>query len=149
MKGREIVEAVLKHYRDCQLDGVKDVERQMEIYSDDSRFVVFPTPGVMGISDPVALDGKEAIRDFFEQYNDYVNTLDSITILHKNFMVDQEALKGSFVMEITMIKGEERHQYLNYLQMQLNEDMQVILSLNWQADVTGSRVLEFVYTAPT
>lgn len=143
-KNRECIKAVLNHYQDCQLSGLKDVERQMEIYCDDSQFIVFPVAGVVGVSGPRVLNGKQAIRELFEQYNKHASTFDSVSILHKNHMIDPETLKGSFVMEITMIKNGERHQYLNYLQMQLNEEMQVTLSLNWQADVTGSHVLEAV-----
>lgn len=143
-KTRENIKGVLKHYQDCQLNGIKDVDRQMQIYSDDSVFVVFPLAGVVGMSDPLLLNGKQEIRNLMEQYNKLAGTFDSVRIINKELMVDPEALKGSFVMEITMTKAGETHQYLNYLQMQLNQDMQVIQSLNWQANATGSEVLKYV-----
>lgn len=143
-RNREHILNVLKHYQDCQLNGIKDIDRQMEIYDEESRFIVFPTAGVVGISDPHLFNGKQAIRQLFEQYNTLAKTFDSVSILNKHQMIDPETLKGSFVMEITMTKASESHHYFNYLQMQLNRDMQVIFSLNWQADITGSHMLEFL-----
>jgi len=143
-ESREHIQAVLKHYQDCQLNGIKDIDRQMEIYSEESQFILFPVAGVVGISDPRIINGKHAIYQLFEQYNSLARTFDSVNILNKHQMIDPEALKGSFVMEITMTQAGNSHNYFNYLQMQLNRDMQVITSFNWQADVTGSHVLQFL-----
>lgn len=141
---REGIQAVLDHYHDCQINGIKDVERQMEIYSEDSQFILFPVAGVVGISDPRVIDGKQAIAQLFEQYNTLAKTFDSVSIVNKHQMIDPEALKGSFAMEITMTRSGDSHYYFNYLQMQLNQDMQVISSMNWQADITGSGVLDYL-----
>jgi hypothetical protein len=141
---REKIHAVLKHYENCQLTGLKDVERQVQIYSEDSIFVVFPVPDLMGVGAPRVLTGKQAIIELFEQYNQSAAACDSVDIVHKHFMVDAEALKGSFAMEITMVKDGKQSQYFNSLQMQFNARMQVTLSLNWQADISGSDVLRHI-----
>jgi hypothetical protein len=141
---RESIKAVIKHYQDCQLSGIKDVERQMEIYSDDSRFIVFPVASVVGMSEPRVLEGKQAIRELMEHYNKLAIACESVSIHNRELMIDPEALRGSFVMEITMTSDGESQHYLNYLQMQLSSDMQVVSSLNWQADVSGSDVFRFV-----
>lgn len=143
-KNRAHIQEVLKHYQESQLNGIKNIDRQMEIYKKESQFIVFPAAGVVGISDPRIFNGKQAIRQLFEQYNALAKTFDSVKIVNKHQMIDPETLTGSFVMEITMTKANVSHHYFNYLQMQLNRDMQVILSLNWQADITGNALLHFL-----
>jgi hypothetical protein len=108
---RERIQTVLKHYQDCQLDGIKDVDRQMEIYSEKSQFILFPVAGVVGISEPRIIDGKHAIRQLFEQYNAHAGTFDNVSILNKHQMIDPEALKGSFVMEITITQASNSYHY--------------------------------------
>ncbi len=135
------IQAIIKHYQDCQLNGIKDIDRQMEIYSEESQFTVFPAIGVVGVSEPQIFNGKQAIRELFEKYNSKAKACESVTIVNKNDMIDPEALRGSFVMKITMTKADESHSFFNYLQMQFNHDMQVISSLNWHADVTKSPLL--------
>ena len=139
-QARNRIQAILKHYQDSQPNGIKIVERQLEIYSEESLFFIFPASGVIGSAEPIILEGKQDIRRLFEQYNAHAETFDSVNILYMHQIIDPEALKGSFVMHITMTKGGKSHQYCNSLQMHFNKDFEVILSINWQADITDSRV---------
>ncbi len=141
---REKINACIKHYQDAQVNGTKDVEKQVQIYTDDSVFISFPVPGVVGLSKVRILQGKHEIYKAFEEYNSFIKNFDEISIVNKNLMIDSETGRGGFVMEITTKREGEIKTYLNCLQMQFNSEMKVIQSLNWQGEVGNQDVLKFI-----
>ncbi|MCL9683374.1 hypothetical protein [Legionella maioricensis] len=141
---REKIYSCIKHYQDAQINGKKDVDKQIQIYTDDSVFISFPVPGVVGLSKVRVLQGKKEIYQAFAEYNNFIKAFDEISIVNKNLMIDSTTLRGGFVMEITTNRAGEIKTYLNCLQMQFNSEMKVVQSLNWQGEVDNKDVLKSI-----
>tara|TARA_R110000868_G_scaffold411611_1_gene705894 strand:- start:1655 stop:2098 length:444 start_codon:yes stop_codon:yes gene_type:complete len=141
---RDAIAAALKYYQDSQPNGLKDIDKQLKLYTEDSIFVSFPVAGVVGKNDARVMKGIKEIKIAFDEYNHFIKDIENFTIEYLHTMIDEHNLKGSFVMKITHTTNKIKSIFLNYLQMQFNHDMKVTFSLNWQANADDDEVLKIV-----
>lgn len=135
---RQKITDVVKHYQTCQASGIKDVDTQMEIFTEDCAFLCFSAAAVVGSSGVAIYDGKEEIRKAFEQYNRHIGEPENIEIDYFDLVVDEENLRCNFNMFLHIKTNPNNPvEFFNMLQFHLNEEFKIFKAYNWQGD-TGT-----------
>lgn len=135
---RQKIIDVVMHYQSCQASGIKDVDKQMEIFTEDCAFLCFSAAAVVGTTGVVVYDGKEEISKAFEQYNRHIGQPENIEIEYFDLVIDEENLRCNFNM-LLHIKTDPNNpvDFFNMLQFHLNKELKIFKAYNWQGD-TGA-----------
>jgi hypothetical protein len=138
---RRVLVAILKRYEETQPEGVKQVDAQIALFSDQCVFVSFPVATVVGSAEARLLHGRQAICDAFQAYNDFIAQQEVVTISYLDAYADARAdgLGGvcGFTLLIEVQNGEQRSMATNQAQFHVDAQGLVYRMMNWQASSTA------------
>lgn len=132
---RQKIANVVAHYQSCQTSGIKDIDKQLEIFTEDCVLMSFSSAALVGKSGMTIFKGKEEIRKCFDSYNKQMRTPSNVKIENFDLVIDEENLRCNFNMLIH-VKVDPKHPvvFFNTLQFHLNEELKIFKAYNWQGN---------------
>lgn len=131
---------VIDRYQQTQPDGVKCVDEQIRLFSQDCVFISFPVVSVVGSAEPRLLRGQAAIHEAFVAYNQFIASQDSVAIRYQDAYADPlpDGLGGvcGFTLLIDVVNEGKAALAINHAQFHVDQNGLIVRMMNWQATGT-------------
>ena len=138
---RNKIATVVNHYQQTQASGLKDIEKQLEIFTDDCTWVIFATEAVLGNSGLLIINNKDSLREGCEKYNNHIGSPNNITINYFDLVIDENNLRCNFNMLLHIKIDPKNPVYsFNTLQFHINENFKIYKAYNWQGKVGNTEI---------
>ena len=88
MIDRDQLLAVLDRYQQRQPGGVKQVDAQLSLFDPDCVFISFPVASDVGQVAPRLIGGREALRNAFVAYDEFIKVQQAVDITYVDAYAD-------------------------------------------------------------
>lgn len=132
---RQQIADVILHYQNSQATGLKDIESQLQIFTDNCIFMSFAASELAGKAGIHSYRNKDELRESLKEYNDHIQNPNNVDIEYFDTIIDEENMRASFnlLFQVTTDPSQPK-EFFNTIQFYLNKDLKVFKAYNWQGD---------------